>query len=139
MRTDRHAELLWEQQDREDLVDASVAARIDLADVDRLRLEELLEGGKAPHDRAEHVAWEDGVATLAELPNVACKISGLFTEADPAGTAARALRWFGAERCLWGSDRPVCTLAGAYADGLALVADDARVLGGNAAAIYGLR
>jgi L-fuconolactonase len=94
--------------------------------------------GKAPHDPDEHAAWERGVAALAELPNVACKISGLFTEADPAATAARALRWFGAERCMWGSDWPVCTLAGEYADGLALVGDDARVLGETAVAVYGL-
>jgi L-fuconolactonase len=78
------------------------------------------------------------VAQLAAFPNVVCKISGLFTEADPAGTAARALGWFGAERCLWGSDWPVCTLASEYGDGLALVGDDARVRGETAAAVYGL-
>lgn len=93
---------------------------------------------KAPHDPDEHAAWERGVGELAELPNVACKLSGLFTEADPAGTAERALRWFGRERCMWGSDWPVCTLAGGYGDGLALVGDDPRVLGGTAAAVYGL-
>src|SRR5207237_499073 len=27
--------------------------------------------------------WADGVAALAELPNVTCKLSGLFTEAEP--------------------------------------------------------
>jgi hypothetical protein len=61
------------------------------------------------------------VATLAELPNVMCKLSGLFTEADPEGTVERALAWFGPERCMWGSDWPVCTLASGYADGLALI------------------
>lgn len=93
---------------------------------------------KAPHDPDEHALWERGVATLSELPNVACKISGLFTEADPAGTAERALRWFGAERCMWGSDWPVCTLACDYGDGLDLVGADARVLGTTALAVYGL-
>ena len=93
---------------------------------------------KAPRDPAEHAAWERAVAALAELPNVACKISGLFTEADPAGTAARALRWFGPERCMWGSDWPVCTLAGDYGDGLELVDGDERVLGGTAIATYRL-
>jgi L-fuconolactonase len=94
---------------------------------------------KAPHDRDQHASWERGVAALAELPNVACKVSGLFTEADPSGTAERALRWFGAERCMWGSDWPVCTLVSEYGDGPALVGDDARVLGRNAVAVYGLR
>jgi L-fuconolactonase len=94
--------------------------------------------GKAPHDAGEHAAWERGVAALSELPNVACKLSGLFTEADPAGTAARALRWFGPERCMWGSDWPVCTLASEYGDGLALAGGDERVLGATAVAVYSL-
>jgi L-fuconolactonase len=94
--------------------------------------------GKAPYGLAQHAAWEHGVAALAERPNVVCKVSGLFTEADPAGTAERALRWFGPERCLWGSDWPVCTLASAYGDGLALVAGDERVLGRTAIETYGL-
>jgi L-fuconolactonase len=93
---------------------------------------------KAPHDTDAHALWRSGVAALAELPNVACKISGLFTEADPAGTAACALQWFGAERCMWGSDWPVCTLASRYADGLALTGEDDRVLGATAVAVYGL-
>ena len=94
--------------------------------------------GKAPHAPDEHRAWERGVAALAELPNVACKISGLFTEADPHGTAALALRWFGPERCMWGSDWPVSTLAAEYGDGIALAGGDGRVLGATAMAIYAL-
>jgi L-fucono-1,5-lactonase len=94
---------------------------------------------KAPADPDAHRRWEHGVAGLAELPNVACKISGLFTEADPAGTAARALQWFGPERCMWGSDWPVTLLAAGYGDGLALVGDDARVLAGTAIATYRLQ
>jgi L-fuconolactonase len=93
---------------------------------------------KAPHDPAEHAAWERGVGALSELENISCKISGLFTEADPAGTAARALRWFGPERCMWGSDWPVCTLAGEYGDGLALAAGDERALGQTAIETYRL-
>jgi L-fuconolactonase len=93
---------------------------------------------KPPNDRTQHDAWERGVAALAELPNVACKISGLFTEADPAGTAERALRWFGADRCMWGSDWPVSTLAADYGDGIALADRDERVLGETAIAVYNL-
>jgi L-fuconolactonase len=94
---------------------------------------------KAPHDPSEHARWARCVATLAELPNVMCKLSGLFTEADPEGTVERALAWFGPERCMWGSDWPVCTLASGYADGLALTGDDARVLSGTAVKAYRLR
>ena len=43
VRADRDAELGGEQQDRDRLVDAADAARVELADVDRLGLEELLE------------------------------------------------------------------------------------------------
>jgi L-fuconolactonase len=94
---------------------------------------------KPPADPDAYRTWERGVAALAELRNVACKISGLFTEADPAGTAARALQWFGPERCMWGSDWPVTLLASGYGDGLALAGDDPRVRAGTAVAVYRLR
>lgn len=83
-------------------------------------------------------SWEQGVAALAELPNVACKLSGLFTEFDPAGTAERALHWFGPERCMFGSDWPVCTLATDYGATLELAGSDPRVLGGTAIETYRL-
>jgi L-fuconolactonase len=80
-------------------------------------------------------AWADGVAELAELPNVACKISGLLTEFDPEGTAERALAWFGPERCMFGSDWPVWS---AYGEALALAGDDENVLARTAIRTYGL-
>src|ERR1700690_4678589 len=43
MWADRHAEPGGQEQDRNDLVDAAQPARIDLADRDRLSLEQLLE------------------------------------------------------------------------------------------------
>jgi L-fuconolactonase len=91
---------------------------------------------KAPH--VDHETWARGVAALAELPNVTCKLSGLFTEADPAGTVERALRWFGPGRCMFGSDWPVCLLASDYGDALAIVGDDEDVLGGTAVRTYEL-
>jgi L-fuconolactonase len=93
---------------------------------------------KAPHDLDERAAWADGVAALAGLPNVVCKLSGLITEAEPAATAERALSWFGAERCMFGSDWPVCLLAGAYGDGLTLARGDEDVLARTAIRTYGL-
>jgi L-fuconolactonase len=91
---------------------------------------------KAP--RSDRDAWADGVRALAELPNVTCKLSGLFTEADPRGTVEHALRWFGSDRCMFGSDWPVCLLASEYADALAIVGDDPDVLGGTAIETYRL-
>ena len=61
---------------------------------------------------------------VAELDHVACKVSGLVTEAewqrwtptDLAPCIDRAVQWFGEERLLFGSDWPVCTLAASYED-----------------------
>ena len=90
---------------------------------------------KRPSDDRD---WAQGVRALAELPNVTCKLSGLLTEWEPAATAALALEWFGPERCMFGSDWPVCLLAGGYGDTLALVGDDEQVLAGTAIRTYGL-
>jgi L-fuconolactonase len=92
--------------------------------------------------------WTGGVAALADLPNVACKLSGLLTEIeagiDLAPTLERALAWFGPERCMFGSDWPVCRLAGDYGASLDLVRDAVpesnreTVLAATAIRIYGL-
>jgi L-fuconolactonase len=90
---------------------------------------------KRPRDER---AWAQGVTALANLPNVTCKLSGLFTEVDAQGTVARALEWFGADRCMFGSDWPFCLLASNYGDALAIVGDDEDVLAGTAIRTYGL-
>jgi len=98
-------------------------------------------------------AWQQGMAALAALPQVMCKVSGLATEAgDAAPDTLRpawdaVLRWFGPERLMWGSDWPVLTLADDYA-GWASVADEfiadlptesqAAVWSGSARRFYGL-
>jgi L-fuconolactonase len=96
--------------------------------------------------------WLGLMSELAERPNVACKLSGMITEADwhvdqlqPYGRAVIGM--FGADRVLFGSDWPVCLLAGSYGsvveaaqmltEGLAQAGRDA-VFGGNAARIYQL-
>jgi len=91
--------------------------------------------GKRPPDGG---AWAEGVAALAELPNVTCKLSGVLTEFDPEGTVAHALEWFGADRCMFGSDWPVCLLAGGYRDTLDIVGGDEDVLAGTAIRTYRL-
>lgn len=67
--------------------------------------------------------WATELAALARLPNVTCKLSGLFSEADPSRRdpiavypwLRHALDVFGPDRCLFGSDWPVLTAAGSYA------------------------
>jgi L-fuconolactonase len=99
--------------------------------------------------------WERAMAPFADLPNVTCKLSGMVTEAswtgwtpdDLAPYIDRVLAWFGPERCIFGSDWPVCLMAASYAQVLEVVrhtlsplSDDdfQRVLGGNAIRTYRL-
>ena len=64
--------------------------------------------------------WSVRLAGLAKLDNVVCKLSGLLSEAradqrNEAGIARYAhhvLACFGTHRVMYGSDWPVCTLAG---------------------------
>jgi L-fuconolactonase len=73
----------------------------------------------------EHVLdpWRDQLRELAVLPNVACKISGLVTEAehstwkvdDLAPYVAHVLDVFGEDRVVFGGDWPVMLLASSYA------------------------
>jgi len=66
--------------------------------------------------------WGDGIAALAQCPNVACKLSGMITEADwqhwtlddLAPYIEHVIEEFGTHRVMFGSDWPVCLLAGSY-------------------------
>ncbi len=69
----------------------------------------------------EREPWGRDIAMLARLPNVACKISGLVTEAGSAWSAGdlrfyvdHLIDCFGPERLVWGSDWPVLLLASDY-------------------------
>ena len=97
--------------------------------------------------------WASQLADAARYPNVYAKISGLNTAADPENWSAadlkpyvdHALSCFGAERLMFGSDWPVCTLAGDYAmvwhETNQVLADRTpeeieAILGGTAARVY---
>ncbi|AVT28308.1 amidohydrolase [Plantactinospora sp. BC1] len=76
-------------------------------------------------------AWAGPVAELAAAPNATAKLSGLVTEADwrrwlPADLrpfVAEAVRLFGPERLMFGSDWPVCRLAADYGAVLAALTE----------------
>ena len=78
--------------------------------------------GKPDIKQRQLDSWQANLCKLAELPNVACKISGMVTEADserwqPADLEPFvnvALEAFGEERILFGSDWPVVLLASSY-------------------------
>lgn len=94
--------------------------------------------------------WAKGLAPFSDLSNVSCKLSGLVTEADWKSWTPeqlepyvkRVVGWFGAERCIFGSDWPVCLLAARYdqvVDALQqIVGLNDLIFGETAARVYGL-
>ncbi|MET7685963.1 amidohydrolase family protein [Streptomyces sp. NPDC005423] len=79
--------------------------------------------GKPPIGHHTLSDWTHGVHALAAHPQVRCKVSGLITEADHRTWTLDDIRpvWdtllaaFGPERLMFGSDWPVCVLAGGWA------------------------
>ena len=101
----------------------------------------------------------DGWATLmleiGKLPNVYCKLSGMITEADfktwtPAQIApymSLVLKAFGANKLMFGSDWPVCLVAGNYKIVKKIVSnfienlssrEQSAIMGGNAIEFYNI-
>jgi L-fuconolactonase len=100
--------------------------------------------------------WRTQLRELAKAPNLTCKVSGIVTEADQKAWKPEDIRpyldvvfeAFGPERLMWGSDWPVCLLAGSYERVFRLVDDYASGLtsqqreglfGGNCARFYGVK
>ncbi|MDX2188235.1 MAG: amidohydrolase family protein [Bacteroidota bacterium] len=73
--------------------------------------------------------WEHDLSAFKELENVFCKLSGLVTEAywqnwkhdDFTNVLDVAFETFGTDRLMYGSDWPVCLLAGSYQDVLGII------------------
>lgn len=99
--------------------------------------------------------WAASIRELASGPNVHCKLSGLVTEADwhcwkPSDFTPYldvVFESFGPDRLMFGSDWPVCLVAGSYSDVVNLISsyleqfsssEKAAIFGGNAARFYGL-
>ncbi len=100
--------------------------------------------------------WLPFLKEASQFPNVYCKLSGMVTEAAWEGWSVAdlkpyvdcALEAFGPQRCMYGSDWPVCELAGSYQDvHQALVeltnhlsdAERERIFGGTAKEFYRLQ
>lgn len=105
--------------------------------------------------KAQFEPWGADMAKVAEIPSVHCKVSGMVTEArrglwkasDLKPYVRHVVEVFGTERLMFGSDWPVCTLAGTYqqvydaaqeALGRLSKGERARVFGGNAIRFYRL-
>ena len=71
--------------------------------------------GKPPPLAAGLDDWAIGIRTLAAEPNVTCKLSQILTVAGPPRPYVDvALKAFGAERVMFGSDWPVSLLHAPY-------------------------
>lgn len=99
--------------------------------------------------------WREEICELAQRSNVFCKVSGMVTEADQRAWKYEdfvpyldiVMEAFGPNRCMIGSDWPVCTLAGEYEQVMGIVvrylesfSEDERsaVLGGTCTDFYGI-
>lgn len=100
--------------------------------------------------------WKSWIAQVARHENLYCKLSGMVTEADHKHWSADDLRpyvehvmeCFGPDRVMFGSDWPVCLLAGSYDQVIAVLEEllsstlneDAmqKIFGTNAARFYKL-
>jgi L-fuconolactonase len=115
--------------------------------LDHLAKPRIKEGALSP--------WREQVRRLAKLPNVVCKVSGMVTEADWQNWQAHdfepyldvVFESFGTDRVMFGSDWPVCLLAGSYDRVFQLTQDyvselgadtQKKFFGGNAANFYRL-
>jgi L-fuconolactonase len=97
--------------------------------------------------------WREQILELAKTPNLLCKVSGMVTEAKWQGwrydhfvpyldVVSEA---FGVDRLMYGSDWPVCLLAGSYPQVHSLTrryfasqseVAKAKIFGGNATRFY---
>jgi L-fuconolactonase len=109
-----------------------------------------------PPIRAQEIdAWMRDIRALAAHENVYCKVSGMVTEADWQHWEPEDFRpyldvvfaAFGPQRVLYGSDWPVCNVAGGYARAIGILeeymrpfsaAEQALFWGDNAVRFYGL-
>lgn len=99
--------------------------------------------------------WKTDIGAIAKLENVSCKLSGMVTEADwktwkPANFDPYlevVFNAFGTKRLMYGSDWPVCNVAGGYGKALSILTqytqqlsqtEQQDIFGDNAAKFYNI-
>ena len=99
--------------------------------------------------------WASDIKALAKYKNVYCKLSGMVTEADWnhwqfenfKKYLSVAFDTFGSDRLMFGSDWPVCLLAGSYEHVVKIIdlfienleqEEKNNIMGGNACNFYNL-
>ena len=99
-----------------------LASAIDLAQATKDTTRLVLDHCAKPPIGSDLTDWTRSIRTLASFDHVACKLSGLVTEADwttwtPSDLTPVAdvvLECFGPDRTMFGSDWPVCLFAATY-------------------------
>lgn len=91
--------------------------------------------------------WKEEIGQIAMYPNVMCKLSGLMTEATHKNWTIEefqpyinhVVNVFGTNRVMFGSDWPVCQLAGTYNDVLTILMENlpTNILGKDLENIFG--
>ena len=115
--------------------------------IDHIAKPYIAEGRREP--------WDRQMTQLAAIPTMHVKLSGMITEAKVPGWQSQdlapyvqyVLATFGEDRCMFGSDWPVCLLAGSWKEVLAAFTQAlgpqsmetrGKLLGENCAGFYGL-
>ncbi|MFV1450785.1 amidohydrolase family protein [Maribacter sp. HS] len=110
---------------------------------------------KPPIKSGEINDWKAAITALAKNPNVYCKLSGLTTEANWSSWNISdftpyidvVFEAFGTDRLMFGSDWPVCLLAGSYSKNKDIITsyikqlsltEQAQIMGLNAMDFYNL-
>jgi L-fuconolactonase len=109
-----------------------------------------------PHIKKKEIKeWTSDIESIAKLPNVWCKLSGIVTEVDWKGWQKEDFRpymdvvvnAFGIDKIMFGSDWPVCQVAASYSEVVEIAKDyfstfsndeQEKVFGGNASSFYNL-
>ena len=92
--------------------------------------------GKPDISRGMRDDWLELLTPFADLGNVACKVSGIVTEAawddwneeELSSYASNVIDIFGPDRVMFGSDWPVCRVAASYDQVVDIVRDAVRSL-----------
>ena len=112
--------------------------------------------GKPEIGNGHRGGWKQQIRELADHPNAYCKLSGIVTEADWKNWTPELCKpyldtvfeAFGPQRLMFGSDWPVCLLAGTYERVTDLVReylrqcssdDEEAIMGGNATRFYRIK
>jgi L-fuconolactonase len=99
--------------------------------------------------------WKTDIKSLAKFENLQCKVSGIITEADWKRWNYEQIKpfldvvfdAFGTDRIMFGSDWPVCLVAGDYSQVKGIIetymkdfsiSEKAKVFGENASRFYGI-